>query len=218
MRILGTIGDINPTDYGGGVILDTEHGPVLEYTYGVAVESVPFDDDELMGVELEVFSCRLDEPALEMFSGWGDDLWPDVARSNGMDLSELLEHAASLDPLVIASCVESVAMHWGWREIDCYPETMTYGEIEARWSGLDHFDLCATCACWFANADTSGASDSEVEAIQALEAEWLEEYGHALPALGDFYEPGDGDDIACECCGAPDSSAVFSMQHKKAEK
>src|SRR3989304_5806187 len=34
-RGVGMLGDVNPIEYGGGVVVETEYGPMIEYTFGL---------------------------------------------------------------------------------------------------------------------------------------------------------------------------------------
>ena len=160
MKIIQRLGDVCAEDYGGGAIVcenesvewtheDAEgrliHPPIktvhqelyLEWTHGLESDH-PGEDrygDEVADLKLMVYRVQLDEPAWVALSGCGDEtkLWTDIARSVGMDPAEVIELAKSEDPLKIAGAYEMYAGHWGWGELDHYPEEMAYSEVETRW-------------------------------------------------------------------------------------
>ncbi len=123
-RKLGSIGDVDPTDYGGGVVFSTEHGPTLEYV-----------EEHMHGADPEarlVYRVDLHDNARE-FLDWFDWVdWDEVAQTVGADPSEF--SASRLRSATArALAVESAAGQYGWYEMDSYPATFSDREIEIRW-------------------------------------------------------------------------------------
>ena len=132
-RIVGGIGDRCPEDHGGGHVIETESGFILEYTHGINEWARDSDNRECQGDVHEVFSCQLDECAHDMFSCQDSD-YADLASFSGMNEDELREHFRSEDPHVIASCVNEWAGCRGWHNVDPCPESMDHATLERRWS------------------------------------------------------------------------------------
>lgn len=124
MRVVGTIGDVNPVDYGGGVVLED----------GVGVCSVewyePLDEDD-DGSDVWVYRVDIDH---------GVEDWMElnaVARTSGLDVAELTAGFDSKDPVTRARAWWTLACHYGWHELDSYPDRLTYAEAEARLAAVE---------------------------------------------------------------------------------
>lgn len=136
-RKLGSIGDVNPIDYGGGYIFSTPEsgGPHLEYFEGLDSDeraSRLFDDDEIDALKVELYRVDLGKDAEDFLSDhdWID--WKDIARTTGQDISEYAPgklrsaHAR-------ARAAEDAASYHGWANFDSYPLQLTVGELKERW-------------------------------------------------------------------------------------
>lgn len=119
-RRIGTFGDVNPVDYGGGVIYRNEHGIRIEYTHGFG-EGTARDLVYLVPVPDDVLAEHT----------WVDVF--DVASSSGREVAELQEMSRSRNVLDRVSVIEDIAGHYGWIELDNYPLSMTEKELRRRW-------------------------------------------------------------------------------------
>ena len=124
-RIVGRIGDVNPTEYGGGVIFSDGKLRWLEYTHGR--ESMSWDDPEVE--ELEVYQVDIEDDVLD------DHDWVDLVNLSGytgLDEEELLEQAKGT-LAERAQLLSDIASYYGWHELDSYPITFGAVELEERW-------------------------------------------------------------------------------------
>jgi hypothetical protein len=126
-RIIGRLGDVDPIEYGGGVVFTDGSHRWIEYTYGQ--EGEDFEGRTLTHV-LPVY--RVDIPD-DVFM---DLEWVDingVASSIGVAVHEL-DKAGSSDKVGDrAWAVEAIAGYYGWTELDSYPMQHSLGVIEANW-------------------------------------------------------------------------------------
>ena len=146
IEVIQRLGDVCAEDHGGGAVIRTEDGYLyLEWTHGLESEH-PGEEryaDEVGDLKLEVFRVSLDEPAWVALSGCGDEakLWAACADCSGLEVAEAVRLAKSSDPLEMAGAFELFAGRHGWRELDCYPETMTYAEVSERWEGWARYRI-----------------------------------------------------------------------------
>jgi hypothetical protein len=120
---IGSIGDVNPIEYGGGVVFDTEYGPIIEYTYGLEDES---DDAN----EMDVYQVSVAR------SVWDDLNWAyemEIAEVTGIQLRKLVKMGKSKDVMDRVAAYEAAASVYGWHELDQYPVKLTAKELEQRW-------------------------------------------------------------------------------------
>jgi hypothetical protein len=112
---VGTIGDVNPLDYGGGLVFSDR----VEW----------YEPDDENDENSRVRCYRVDFDVLS-------DSWIDfnaVASTVDRKAAELLHSArTSTDPQVRANAVWDVALHYGWHELDGYSLHLTRAEAEAR--------------------------------------------------------------------------------------
>jgi hypothetical protein len=134
-RKLGSVGDINPIEHGGGYVLayPNDSTPVLEYFDGLeSIREEEIDLDNPEHLKLTATLYRVDVPhdahALMRDFDWVD--WIAVERSTGVDLVP-----AQLDRSVTAraDAIVDAAGYYGWHELDTYPLTLTLGELIKRW-------------------------------------------------------------------------------------
>jgi len=120
---IDTIGDVDPVEYGGGVVFKNEYGPVVEYTHGL-------DWDGADPNAMEVY--RVPVPA-DVF---GDHSWAnlkDLADFEGRTTKALRKLGKSRLVMGRVAALEAIASYYGWHELDHYPLTLTADEINARW-------------------------------------------------------------------------------------
>jgi hypothetical protein len=125
-EIVSDVGDVNAPEYDGGWVLRTEHGYVLEYV------ETPSDDDMRGGsyspnARWLVYRLDLDIGVPR----WGHI--EDVASSSGASEGELKKDFESSDPKRRANAYMDWAGHYGWREFDSYPLSLTKQETEKRY-------------------------------------------------------------------------------------
>lgn len=126
--VLGSFGDVNPLDHGGGMIYESGQGPAILYTPGLSDEDP--DDDDVENVVLEVYEVQVEDDVVKDLN-WVT--WGDVARSIGMPVSELKQLARDPSVMARASAIDAVAGYYGWHELDQYPLKKTYGELDEEW-------------------------------------------------------------------------------------
>lgn len=116
-KYIGIIGDVNPIEHWGGIIYDAGYGPHVTY----------FQSYEDM---VSVYDFPIEDNVLEDLN-WVD--WNAVAKSIGMPVSELKEHAVSPNVFARASVYEAVGGYYGFGELDPYAEEMTIKQAERKW-------------------------------------------------------------------------------------
>jgi hypothetical protein len=144
VKKLGTIGDVNPIDYGGGYIFAVPgSGPSVEYVHGLdsderasKIDRKYDDPDErdaaMNALEIQIYRVNLGKTAAEFLSDhdWID--WEAVATTNGQDVSTYdaknLKTAAQR-----ANALQDATAQYGWHEFDSYPLQLTLGELKKRW-------------------------------------------------------------------------------------
>ena len=138
MKIITKLGDVCAEDHGGGAVVEDDDGyTYLEWTLGLESEH-PGEErygDEVGDLKLEVFRVQLDEPAWKALSGCGneDELWAGIASTVGVEVEEAVAMAKSDETMKIAGAFEMFAQVWGWRELDSYPLSLRYADVEERW-------------------------------------------------------------------------------------
>jgi hypothetical protein len=120
---VGTLGDVNYLEYGGGPVLRTEHGYVIEW-----VEPPSDDVDfESRKARWTVYRVNLDQEV----PSWGN--LESVAESAGIRASDLRSDFLSSDPMKRAWAYQTWANYYGWHEFDNYPLVLTKAEVERRY-------------------------------------------------------------------------------------
>ena len=125
-RKLGSIGDVNPIEYGGGIILSLPgDSPWLEYCQGL-------EGGE--GCPLELYRVDLYKDGKEFLS-WTDWVdWEKVAKFCGQDVAEYTTVRRLRTALSRALAVFDAAEYYGWANFDSYPLVLFESELEERWS------------------------------------------------------------------------------------
>lgn len=121
-RRIGTFGDVNPVDYGGGVIYRNEYGTRVEYTHGLDGGDTP--------EKMVVYSVTVPDDV------FAEHTWAkpgDVASSVGTNAAQLIASGMSHSLQERVGVLEDVAGYYGWHELDNYPLTMTEKELRRRW-------------------------------------------------------------------------------------
>jgi hypothetical protein len=137
MRKIGSIGDVNPIEYGGGYIFSAPDidGPWVEYYYGMESElpNVEEDPEDVPHLLATVYRVDLHSNARE-FLNWYDWIdWEDVADSTGQDV-DVYRPSRLKSVRDRAFAIWDAASHYGWHEFDQYPLQLTLGELMRRWA------------------------------------------------------------------------------------
>lgn len=130
-KVVGRIGDVNPTEHGGGSVLRHPQGHAyLVYTPG------PSDDDE-DAKKLEVYVVQLPASYAELKS---DLSWVDFKKvfdSLGMSHEDAAQYVGEARTargdaaaMRYARFFEDVAGYYGWHELDNYPTKRPIKEVE----------------------------------------------------------------------------------------
>ena len=133
---IGSVGDVNPVDYGGGYVFYNlaQRDFYLEYTYGL-------EDGREHGEEhkpVEVYQIDLERTAAQFVRDhdWVD--WGNVASSTGQPVDTYTNLDKLADPNYRAWVIYDAASHYGWHEFDSYPIRMSPSALEKRWAGKMH--------------------------------------------------------------------------------
>lgn len=121
----GTIGDVNALDYGGGIVYEVrEDGELFSQLRLAYFEPVDENDEES---DVMVYRCDVPDNVMEEFD-WVKR--PDVSKTCDVPCDEMTEQSTSANIMARARLIETISMHWDWREIDDYPERYTREEVE----------------------------------------------------------------------------------------
>jgi len=122
-KVLVRLGDVNPIDYGGGVVIDPGYGPQLEYINGLD------EDPDQTEQEMYVYRADIEEDVLK-WHDWVDAA--DIAENLGITVAELKKRGRG-DLVDRALVTQEIGLYHGWGELDDYPDVRTAAEIERDW-------------------------------------------------------------------------------------
>lgn len=126
IKVYGGIGDINPLEHGGGVVVDSGEGAELFYF-------VPDEDLEHLGVDtgkVEVYRVLLEDPEEALcFVDWAQ-----VARYVGEEEEVLRGTGESV--VARALVYETVGHYYGFANLDDNPLVLDAQEAEKRFGPL----------------------------------------------------------------------------------
>lgn len=136
-RVVGRIGDVNPVDYGGGIVLVDDTGvyaPELEF-----YEAESDSDDSVVQVyrvslEPHTFEGGVlsDNPYHRDYPVWYADRLERVACTMDCTVDDMVSSLCGNDPIAKAIVYHDLASYFGWVEFDNYPLELTRAEAEAR--------------------------------------------------------------------------------------
>lgn len=136
-RRIGSIGDVNPIDYGGGYIFSAPKvgGPWVEYYYGMDSEHPDVQDDpeEVPDLPAVVYRVDLYKNGREFLSWYDWVDWESIADSTGQDVKIYTTPSRLKSALARALAIQDAAGVIGWHEFDQYPLEITLGELVERW-------------------------------------------------------------------------------------
>jgi hypothetical protein len=135
---IGQIGDVNPIEYGGGIIFKTYDSPMLEWVDGLDETHPKAWDLDLTNrwqtdkVRMEVYQADLHDSG-ESFLSWYDWIdWQDIATFTGQAVA--VYSAGELTSVESrASALHDAASYHGWANFDEYPLRLTLTELLERW-------------------------------------------------------------------------------------
>ena len=137
-ELVGTIGDVNPVDYGGGFVFRDKtvvYEPEVEYIEPNGDE--PEDGVTVYRVSMEkhtfIDGILSDNPYHPGIFVWYADKLASVCKTCDCHLDELIAALCGDDPSSKAWAYETMAICWGWGEFDHYPLTLTAEEAEKRY-------------------------------------------------------------------------------------
>jgi hypothetical protein len=136
MRKIGSIGDVNPIEYGGGYIFSDPGagGPWVEYYYGMEQElpDVQEDPEDVPNLPALLYRVDLHRDAREFLSWYNWVDWDAVADSVGQD-EDAYRPSRLKTARDRALAVSDAAGYYSWAQFDQYPLQLTLGELMARW-------------------------------------------------------------------------------------
>ena len=127
VTVLGNVGDVNPVEHGGGVIVqDGDDEPRIEYFYGLDTD----EPDE--NGKFKVYYATV-EPDVFGWHNWVSlDNQEELAEEAGVSIEEYRLQGRSSNVVERARIIEDIAGRWGWYELDYYPAMFTEVELRER--------------------------------------------------------------------------------------
>jgi hypothetical protein len=134
-RKIGSIGDVNPIEYGGGPILTASGsgGPWVEYFDGLESVAPDADEDEDLDLEVMIYRVDLHEDAKRFLSWYNWVEWEKVASSTGQDAEDYTNLTNLRTAQGRALAIQDAAGYYGWHEFDQDPLQLTLGKLKQRW-------------------------------------------------------------------------------------
>lgn len=138
-RKLGTLGDVNPIEHGGGYILSAPNSGIwAEYFHGLDCDGkawqIDLDNPEHLKREVTVYRVDLERTGKAFRSSYDWVDWEAVAETCGQVVAEYAAPKLKTAQLR-ARALEDAAGYFGWHEFDHYPLALTLGELIERWKG-----------------------------------------------------------------------------------
>lgn len=122
-RIVHRFGDVNPLEYGGGVVFATKDGYALERTGGL-------EDEGETPSHMTVYGVSIPEDVFAWYDWANAD---SIAETIGSDAATLAKLGRSKLVKDRVRAIEDIAGYHGWYELDQYPITLTLRELKKRW-------------------------------------------------------------------------------------
>jgi hypothetical protein len=122
-EIVGTVGDVNFPENGGGEVYKDGAGFTLEYV-DPPPDDIDFDDKD---TRWTIYRVALEKGVPDGGS------YKSAAKTAGMKPSELKAAFESDDPMVRAGAYAAWAAHYGWEEFDPYPLVLDKKAVEDRY-------------------------------------------------------------------------------------
>lgn len=135
-RVIDTLGDVNPIEYGGGFVLSCTGGGRGERTY--EIEIAPDAGEEAdEGSPITVYRVDVPDDVWGYYSPMSSGFTPEkLAPTIGANVRELRAAGSSQNVMDRVSALEAIAATWGWHELDSDPLQLTPAELRRRWRGM----------------------------------------------------------------------------------
>jgi len=194
MRQIGQIGDVDPIEYGGGIVFAGEDGGSPRVEYFAGLEATP---DPLRATIYRV-DVGTDKADLVSSLDWVD--WDDVAGMLGLDSDDYLALPAWNSAEGRAAVVEDVASHYGLNELDHYPSQLSVTEIAEGWGmewedpfydtlwTIEETDLELATATATADFDDDEQAQRAKIEVQSLAGSMVERDGTLVYAVFSDYQ------------------------------
>ena len=128
VTVLGTTGDVNALEYGGGVVYEDEYGHHWEWW------DEPPDNDHPEGHTFHVYRAPIPKDVLKYHNWINESDLEDLAQSADWEDSDAIrEWSSSNDVMERQAVLEDIVRYWGAENLDSYPIEMTYEELSQRW-------------------------------------------------------------------------------------
>lgn len=135
MRKIGSIGDVDPINYGGGYIFSNpeQGGPWIEYFDGL--DSLGFNEheDELRDLDITVYRINLGKDGRDFLRTYDWVDWENIADFTGQDIAVYTTPYRLKSAQARALAAQDAASYYGWHEFDNYPLEITLGRLMDRW-------------------------------------------------------------------------------------
>lgn len=154
VQILGTLGDVNPLEYGGGVVAriydpdrdqewieveyfepDLDADTYTVYRFEPERYKVVYYEGTAFLVPFEYYRPQYPRP-IEEYTPWFAARLPGIAQDIDVPVDDVVDDLTSADPLRRARVYEILMAYLGSNEFDHAPERFTRAEMEARWPEL----------------------------------------------------------------------------------
>ena len=135
-KCIGTMGDVNPIDYGGSFILHDETG-----VYTDECETIIVSDDDEHHVRIFRFileKCTFTSGILSdnqyhpESKVWFADELTGIARC--FDLPDIANYLCSDDSIKRALAYDAIGNYYGFENLDSYPLTLTVSQARKRYT------------------------------------------------------------------------------------
>jgi hypothetical protein len=134
VEVLGTTGDVNALDYGGGVVYRHPDGHINWEWWDEEDEGAasPIAGDPNFAGKYTVYSATVEDPGEVMkWYNWVD--YESMGRTMDMTVAEYRKLCRSANPLDRVRLMEDIVGYHGSHEVDQYPRKFTRAELEERW-------------------------------------------------------------------------------------
>ncbi len=149
---VANLGDVNPIEYGGLFVYRDATGvypPEAEY-FEPAEDGCPASAYRAVLDRYKLVASDADDPTsarvlvpiaydatwphpIASYAPWFAGDIPAMAASYGVGAQSIIDGLCSDDPRVLAETYSIVGGHYGWRELDHYPITLTRAEARRRY-------------------------------------------------------------------------------------
>ena len=118
-KYIGSVGDINPLGYNGGIVLRNTDKTTYTMIYFMRIPCPEKNEWWVHQIDLD--------------PGWYDWVsFEELSQSTGITPDEYKKELQN-GPLAIAQVLIDIGYHYGFANLDEYPEVMTKTEINKHW-------------------------------------------------------------------------------------